>query len=155
MNVYEQLSVKAFPSQIQSLSQNIYRVENIGSLTALFALVLFACSNLGEYMLVLCFHISAVHPLFIYARIDHTESAWCRILGSTPYFPLCNAQRICWVAFVGTSVKETDVDTVQHVQRCGRLEESMHLYSEVPPNPWAHSADKDFQFLGQHQSLLP
>lgn len=42
-------------------------------------------------------------------------------LGSVPYFPLWKAQWICWVAFAGTSVGETDVDTVQCVQRRGRL----------------------------------
>ncbi len=27
-----------------------------------------------------------------------------------------------------------------------QTEESLHLYSKVPPNPRAYSADKDFQF---------
>lgn len=116
-------------------------------------LVVMARSSLLIFALkihvALCSHFFCCSPTFYTCIYWSCLECFVKSLGSDPNPPpvWCEMPRgFAAVAFAVESVQGTDVDTVQCVcAQMWRAEESLCLYSQVPPNPRAHSSNEDFQ----------
>lgn len=86
-------------------------------------------------------------------HIDPAEGALCRIWAALHIFP-CEMSS----GFAGlhpqAHYSRRDTSGYSMCRGMWRIEEYAHLYSKMPPNPWAHSADKDFSVFKKASVLI-